>query len=160
MVNLILQYLYKHFNPSYYYVCTSVGHDFDYIRVIVIYREKLTAFCNQVIRSWLLFAQLPSSYTLFCADFRMLRCGRAVIGVVFLVVTSVVRILLLDLFFFFCKFRPSCFQVSFWSPLSVSVFLVLLIISVKFTYSINRKLYFISSFVQLTKLCVKVFSGL
>ena len=57
-------------------------------------------------------------------------------------------------FFFFCKFHPSCFQVSFCSPLLVSVFLILLIISVKFTYSINRKLYFNSGFIQLTKLCV------
>ena len=52
------------------------------------------------------------SYSLFCAVFYKVWCGRAVIGFVFLVVTSVVRISLLD-FFFFCKFRPSCFQVSF-----------------------------------------------
>ena len=90
------------------------------------------------------------SYSWFCAVFYKVWCGRAVIGV-FLVVISVVRISLLN--FCCCNFRPSCFQVSFCSPLLISVFFILLIISVKFTYSINRKLY-ISCFIQLTKLCV------
>ena len=48
------------------------------------------------------------SYFLFCFVFYKVCCGRAFIGVVVLVVTSVVRISLMD--FFFCKFRPSCFQ--------------------------------------------------
>ena len=52
------------------------------------------------------------SYSLFCAVFYNVRCGRAVIGVVILMVTSVVRISLSDFFFFFfCKFRPPYFQV-------------------------------------------------
>ena len=69
------------------------------------------------------------SYFLFCAVFYKVRCGRAVIGFVFLMVTSVVRISLLD-FFFFCKFRPSYFRYHFCSPLLVSVFLTLLIFTV------------------------------
>ena len=56
-------------------------------------------------------------------------------------------------FFFFCKFRP-CFQVSFLFSSFNFCFFILLIISVKFTYSINRKLYFVSCFIQLTKLCI------
>ena len=84
--------------------------------------------------------------------------SRAVIGVVFLVVTSVVRISLL--IFFFVNFVLHVFKYHFCSPLLVSVFLILLTIFVKFTYSINRKLYFVSCFIQLTKLCVKVFSDL
>ena len=65
-------------------------------------------------------------------------------------------------FFFFISvnFVLHVFKYHFCSPLLVSVLLSLLIISVKFTYSINRKLYFVSCFIQLTKLCVKVFSGL
>ena len=98
------------------------------------------------------------SYSLFCAVFYKVWCGRAVIGVEFLVVTSVVRISLLD--FFFVNFVLHVIKYHFCSPLLVSVFLILLIISVKFTYSIIRKLYFISCFIQLTKLCFKVFSGL
>ena len=38
------------------------------------------------------------SYSLFCAAIQKVQCGRAVIDAVLLVVTSVVRILLLDLF--------------------------------------------------------------
>ena len=93
------------------------------------------------------------SYSLFCAAFYKVWCGRAVIGVVFLVETSAVRISLLDIFFF-VNFVLHVFKYHFCSPLLVSVFLILLIIFVKFTYSINRKLYFVSCFVQLTKLCV------
>ena len=52
------------------------------------------------------------SYSLFCAVFYKVWCGRAVIGVVFLVVTSVVRISLLDFFFFF-NFVLHIFQVPF-----------------------------------------------
>ena len=92
------------------------------------------------------------SYYLFCVVFHKVWCGRAVIGVVFLVVTSVVRISLLD--FFFLNFVLRVFKYHFCSPLLVSVFLMLLIISVKFTYSINRKLYFVSCFIQLIKLCI------
>ena len=98
------------------------------------------------------------SYSLFSAVFYKVWCGRAVIGVVLLVVTSVVRISVLDLFFVI--FVLHVFKYHFSSPLLVSVFLIMLIIFVKFTYSINRKLYIVSCFIQLTKLCVKVFSGL
>ena len=98
------------------------------------------------------------SHSLFCAVFYKVWCGRAVIAVVFLVVMSVVRISLLD--FFFVNFVLHLFKYHFCSPLLVSVFLILLIIFVKFTYSINRKLYLVSCFIQLTKLSVKVFSGL
>ena len=92
---------------------------------------------------------LSFSYSMFCAVFYKVWCGRAVIGVVFLVVTSVVRISLLD--FFFVNFVLLVFKYRFCSPLLVSVFLILLIIFVKFTYSINRKLYFDSCLIQLTK---------
>ena len=51
-------------------------------------------------------------------------------------------------FFFFFKISSFMFSSIFCSPLLVSVFLILLIISVKFKYSINRKLYFISCFIQ------------
>ena len=98
------------------------------------------------------------SYSLFCTVFYKVCCGRADIGVVCLVVTSVVRISLL--IFFFVNFVLHVFKYHFCSPLFVAVFLILLIIFVKFTYSINRKLYFASCVIQLTKLCVKVFSGL
>ena len=100
------------------------------------------------------------SYSLLCRVFYKVWCGRAVIGVVFLVVTSVVQISLSVFFSLFFKFVLHIFKYHFCSPLLVSVFLKLLIIFVKFTYSINRKLYFVSCFIQLTKLCVKVFSGL
>ena len=62
-------------------------------------------------------------------------------------------------FFFFVNFVLHVFKYHFCSLL-VSVFLILLIIFVKFTYSINRKLYCVLCFTQLTKFCVKVFSGL
>ena len=62
--------------------------------------------------------------------------------------------------FFFVNFVLRVFKYHFCSPLLVSVFLILLIIFVKFAYSINRKLYFVSCLIQLTKLCVKVFLGL
>ena len=90
------------------------------------------------------------SFSLFCAVFYNVRCGRVAIGVVFLVVTSVVRISLLD-FFFFVNFVLHIFKYHFCSPLLVSVFLILLMFCVKFTYSINRKLYFVSCLIQLTK---------
>ena len=91
------------------------------------------------------------SYSLFCAVFYNVWCGRPVIGVVFLVVTSVVRISLLD--FFFVNF-VHIFRYHFCSPLLVSVFLTLLIFFLLFTHSINRKFNFVSCFIQLTKLHV------
>ena len=98
------------------------------------------------------------SYSLFCAAIQKVWCGRAVIDAVILLVTSVVWIAILN--FFFLNFVLRIFKYHFCSHLLVSVFLILLIISVKFTYSINRKLYFVSCFIQLSKLCVKLFSGL
>ena len=92
------------------------------------------------------------SYSLFCVVFYEVWCGRAVIDVVFLVVTSVVRISLWN--FFFVNFIHHVFKYHFCSPLLVFVFLILLTIFVKFTYSINIKLYFVSCFIQLTKLCI------
>ena len=86
---------------------------------------------------------LSFSYSLFCAVFYKVWCGRAVTGVVFLVVISVVRISMLVFFFFFCKFRPPCFQLSFL----FSTF-ILLIFSVIFKFSINRKLYFVLCFIK------------
>ena len=53
------------------------------------------------------------SYSLFCAVFYNVRCGRAVIGVVFLVVTSVVRISLLDFFFVNFVLHIPCFVPYF-----------------------------------------------
>ena len=57
-------------------------------------------------------------------------------------------------FFSFVNFVLHVFKYHFCSPLLVSVFPILLIIFVKFSYSINRKLYFVSCFIQLTKLSV------
>ena len=96
------------------------------------------------------------SYSLFCAVFYKVWCGRAVIGAVFLVVTSVVRISLLDFFYFVLH----VLKYHFCCPLLVSVFLILLIIFVKFTYSINRKLYFISCFIQFNKIVCQSIFGL
>ena len=107
-------------------------------------REKRVNIQEDICSFW---------YSLFYVVFYKVWCGRAVIAVVFLVVTSVVRIFLLD-FFFFVNFVLDVFKYHFCSPLLVSVFLILFIISVKFTYSINRNLYIVSWFIQLTKLCV------
>ena len=52
------------------------------------------------------------SYSLFCAIFYKVWCDRAVIGVVFFSGDISGSDLAVG-FFFFCKFRPSCFQVSF-----------------------------------------------
>ena len=49
------------------------------------------------------------SYSLFCTAIQKVRCGRAVLNTMFLVVTSVVRIAI-SIFFLF---RPSYFQGSF-----------------------------------------------
>ena len=68
------------------------------------------------------------SYSLYCAAIQKLRCGRVVIDAVLLVVTSVVLIAILI----------RVFKYHFCSPLLVSVFLILLIFCVKFTYSINK----------------------
>ena len=91
------------------------------------------------------------SYSSFYAAIQKVRCGRAVIDAVLLVVTSVVRIAILILFIYFLNFVLRIFKYHFCSPLLVSVFLILLIFYVKFTYSINRKSYFVSCLMQLTK---------
>ena len=97
------------------------------------------------------------SYSLFCASIQKVRCGRAVIDSVHFSgdVSGSDR----DIGFFF-NFVLRIFKYHFCFCFLVSVFLILLIFCVKFTYSINRKLYFVSCLIQLTKLCVNVFSGL
>ena len=94
------------------------------------------------------------SYSLFCAAIQKVRCGRAVIDAVLLVVTSVVHITILNFFFF--NFVLRIFKYHFRSPLLISVFLILLIFCIKFTYSINRKLYFVTCLIQLKYLCLHI----
>ena len=77
------------------------------------------------------------SYSLLRAAIQKVPCGRAVIDAVLLVVTSVVWIAILIFFF---NFVLRIFKYYFCSPLLVSVFLILSIFCLKFTYSINRKL--------------------
>ena len=56
------------------------------------------------------------SYSLFCAAIQKVRCGRAVVGAVLSVVTSVVRIAILIFFFLISSFIFSSiiFVLLFW----------------------------------------------
>ena len=116
--------------PSHRFILNFMKLKFSY--VVNKWQSHTTHYSEIFEKTVLIFGMICSfSYSLFCAVFYKVRCGQAVICVVFLVVTSVVRISLLDFFFFFfCKFRPSYFRYHFCSPLLVSVFLTLLIFTV------------------------------
>ena len=143
---------------SHRFFLNSVKIKFPY--VVTKWQIHTTHYSEILKKTVLILEKIFTAFHIpcFCAVFFNVWWGRVVICVVFIVVTSVVRISLLD--FFFVNFVLHVFKYHFCSLLLVSVFLILLIMFVKFMYSINRKLYFISCFIQLTKLCVKVFSGL